>query len=148
MTDIAQAYSRWRRLPPEERAQVREQEKAGAIISRLLGNRAISPPGTGYWLMKAVKGGPEVPASIQWERTECEPGEPDNQMDRSPILTARIASKIVAWDRVWNWTKREIPRADHDFRMADMIWAKQYRPDLPIANPTKKLDLMQAEIPF
>lgn len=148
MTDVAQAYTRWRRLPPEERARVREQEKAAGIISRLKGWAAIKQPGTGYWMMRAVKGGPEVPASIQWERTEHEPGEPGNLMDRSPVLTARIAGDIVSWDRVWNWTKREIGRAEHDYRLADMAWAKANRPDLPIANPRKKLDLMQAEIPF
>lgn len=136
--------SRWQQLPPEHR----ERERQGDVISRLLGWRAIKPPECGWWLMRAVKGGPEVPASIQWERTEHEPGAPDNRMERSPVLTARIAGDIVAWDRVWNWTKREIDRAEHDYRLADMAWSKANRPDLPIANPRKKLDLMQAEIPF
>ena len=108
----------------------------------------MKPPGTGWWLMRAVKGGPEVPASIQWERTECEPGEVSNRMDRSPILTARIAGDVVSWDRVWNWTKREIDEPEYLFRLADAEWAKRHRPELPAANPRKKLDLMQAEIPF
>lgn len=148
MTDVADAYSRWRRLAPEERARVRQQEKIGSIISRLKGWSVIDQPGCGYWVMRAVKGGPEVPASIQWERTEHEPGIPDNLMDRSPILTARIAGSVVEWGRVWNWTKREVTKEEHDFRLADMAWAKANRPNLPIANPRKKLDLMQAEIPF
>lgn len=148
LPSIATQYGRWRRLPPSERAAVREREKEGAILSRLAGIRSVDKPGCGWWLMKAVKGGPEVPASIQWEQTECEPGESDNLMDRSPILTARIAGKLVDLDRVWNWSKRAISEADHDFRLADMMWAKEHRPELPIANPHKRVDWMQVEIPF
>lgn len=142
------APQRWRGLTPEQQAAQRARERQGDILSRLGGIRLVEQPGTGWWLMRAVKGGPEVPASIQWERTECEPGNSGNLMDRSPILTARIAGKLVSWDRVWNWVKRPISRADHDYRLADMAWAAQHRPDLPIANPHKRLDWMRAEIPF
>ena len=147
MTNTA-PVGRWQQLSTEQRAAARERERQGDVISRLLGWRAVKPPGTGYWLMRAVKKGPEVPAAIQWERTEHEPGAPDNRMERSPILTARIAGDVVAWDRVWNWTKREIDRAEYEYRMADMDYAKRYAPHEPAANPRKKLDLMQAPLPF
>ena len=148
MSDAAPMRQRRPLLTPEAIAAQREQERPGAILSRLRGARFVEQPKTGWWLMRAVKGGPEVPASIQWERTEHEPGEPQNLMDRSPVLTARIAGRIVALDRVWNWTKREISKAEFDYRTSEAAWAAVHAPHEPAANPRKKLDLMQAPLPF
>lgn len=141
------ARPRWH-ISPEEKAAQHERERAGAVISRLLGWRAIDQPKTGWWLMRAVKKGPEVPASIQWEETTHEPGNPENLMERSPILTARIDGRLVAWDRVWNWNKREIPESEFRFRTADAAWARAHAPHEAAANPTKPVDWMQTPLPF
>lgn len=146
--DRARPYARWHQLSPDERAAVGVEARRAAVLSFLLGWRAIAQPKTGYWLMRAVKKGPEVPASIQWETTTHEPGNPDNLMERSPILTARINGDLVSWDRVWNWNKREIPKAEHDYRMALAAWASAHDPRAPAANPRKPIDLMQAPLPF
>lgn len=146
--DRARPYARWHTLSPEEKVADRAASRLASVNSLLLGWRALDVPGTGYWLMRMVKLGPEVPASIQWETTEHEPGNPDNVMDRSPILTARINGDIVAWDRVWNWTKREITESEFHFRTADAAWARTNAPNEPAANPTRRLDLMQVPAPF
>lgn len=146
--DRTRPYTRWHTLSPAEQAAAKAASRLAAVPSLLLGWRAIAPPKIGYWLMRMVKKGPEVPASIQWEQTTNEPGNPDNVMERSPILTARINGELVAWDRVWDWAKREIDENEYRFRLADAAWARAHAPHEAIANPRKPVDLLQAPLPF
>lgn len=94
----------------------------------------------GWWAMKLVKKGVEVAACIQYERTAAEPSNPDNLMDRSAILTARINGEIVPLDRVWLSRGRQIDEAEYNWLLADRAWAKKYRPNSPEANPGRKID--------
>lgn len=104
-------------------------------MSRTLGVYEV-----GYWAIKLAKGAVEVGACIQYERTHFEPGNPENLMDRSAILTARVNGEIVPLDRVWLTRGRVVDKAEYDWLVADRAWAKKHRPDSPEANPSKKID--------
>lgn len=116
----------------------------------------------GYWLVRARTGprqwGPLVPAAIVVVRTEAEPDEPDNAMDRSPFFAAFVAGQPVSvWslqqethtfgERIYR-TEQVIGRAEYEYRLADLRWAQEHAPDEPQAQPHKTLDLMQAKLPF
>jgi len=92
-------------------------------------------------MIRLVKGGPEVPACIQYEQTTHEPGNPENVMERSAILTARIRGDVVPTDRVWLRRGRPITKAEYDFQIADAQWAAKYAPAEPKASPDKPVDL-------
>lgn len=110
--------------------------------------RRIDRPQPGYWAVRLSKGGVEVAACIRWERTEREPAEPDNLMERSPILTARINGEIVPLDAVWLRRGREISEAEYKFLVADRAWARAHAPTLPEAEPTQPVDLLTVKPPF
>jgi hypothetical protein len=95
-------------------------------------------------MVRMAKGAAEVPARIAWERTEHEPGDPSNLMDRSPILTARINGELVAVDEVWLRRGRAIDQAEYDFQLADVAWARQHAPSDPKANHRDPVDLTSA----
>lgn len=103
--------------------------------------RQIDRPQPGYWMIRLVKGAPEVPACIQYEQTTHEPGNPENLMERSAILTARINGDVVRMDRVWLRRGRSITKAEHDFQVADARWAAKHSPGEPKANPDRPVDL-------
>lgn len=97
--------------------------------------RRIDDPQVGFWMVRLVKGGREVPACIQYESTTSEPGNPENLMERSPMLTARINGEIVDTGEVWERRGREISKAEYD---AAPI----------IADPLTPIDLMHSALPF
>jgi len=108
-------------------------------------------PKPGFWLLRAVKGGHvRVPARIWWAETVVEPGVPENDMTgtRSPFLAAEIGDRPVDLDRVWTAVKEPCTEAEWQFRKADMGWAKQWKPNEPIADPHRKIDPLQAPLPF
>ena len=110
--------------------------------------RQIERPEVGWWMIRLGRGKPEVPACIQYERTTFEPGEPDNLMDRSAILTARVSGEIVPWERVWHSNGRRISHSEYLYQLADAAHAREHRPDDPKANPHKAIDLLTVPIPF
>ncbi len=103
--------------------------------------RQIDKPMPGYWMIRLAKGAPEVPACIEYEQTTHEPGNPENVMERSAVLTARIRGEVVPIDRVWLRRGRTITKAEHDFQVADARWAERHAPAEPKANPDKPIDL-------
>jgi hypothetical protein len=110
--------------------------------------RSLNDPQPGYWLMRMVKGGPRVPATICIVHTTREPGEESNLMDRSPFIAAFIAGDPVSIDDVWHRRGEPITESEYRFRVADLEYARRYAPDEPQAAPRKKIDLMQAKLPF
>jgi hypothetical protein len=114
----------------------------------LLQVRVLGQYKPGYWAMTFTKGGVEVGCCIRWERTECEPGNPANLMDRSPILTARKNGAVCHLDDIWLRRGREITAAEYEFLVADREWAKENAPHLPEANPTHRVDLATLPSPF
>lgn len=110
--------------------------------------RRMDRPQEGFWLVRQVKGGPRVPAAIMVVHTTQEPGEPGNLMERSPFVAAFVAGEPVAVDVVWLHRGESITEADYNFRVADIEWAKEHAPDEPQAQPRRRIDLMQATLPF
>jgi hypothetical protein len=109
--------------------------------------RQIDTPEVGYWLMKAVKHGPLVPARIFW--CDHEPGVPDNILDRGgPFLAAEIAGAWVEVDRVWHSRGKAIDEKEYAFRLAEIDWSKKYAPSEPLANPRQAVSLKDAPLPF
>lgn len=46
----------------------------------------------------------------------------------------------------WPWTA--IPEAEHRFLIEDATWCRNHAPHLPAANPTRRLTLADAPLPF
>lgn len=104
----------------------------------------------GYWLIRLVKGGPRVAARIWWVETVVDPDFPENRMDgtRSPFFAAEIDGAPADLITVWMGRLQSISEQEYRFRVADSAWARQHKPDEPIANPRRRIDLMTAPLPF
>jgi hypothetical protein len=103
--------------------------------------RRIDKPEPGYWLVKAVKRGPLIPAAILWLDTRSEPGNPDNLMERSPHLCGFLAGEPVSPWSIWERRGIPIDEARYRFEVADGAWAKEHAPQEPKANPRQPIDL-------
>ena len=110
--------------------------------------REMERPSCGYFLLRLAKGAVEVAASIQYERTEHEPDCPDNRMERSAVLTGRINGEVCDWREIWHSRTKEISKSEHDFRVADHVWARAHAQHLPEANPHKAVRLADVPVPF
>lgn len=120
---------------------------------------AIKP---GYWLVRARLGprawGPLCPAAIVRIHTTEEPDEPMNAMDRSPFWAAFVAGQPVSiyslqqethtfGERIYR-AEKIIDRAEYEYRLAELRWAQKHAADEAIAQPDKRIDLMQTSLPF
>lgn len=100
----------------------------------------------GYWLIRDGKKRPLIPARIWW--CHHEPGCPDNKLDQ-PFLAGEIAGQPVdpvdiyaAHDHQEMVPKGGLTLAqEYAWRVADMEHAREYRPDDPIANPRRRINL-------
>lgn len=110
--------------------------------------RRIDAPRPGLWAVRLRSGAVEVAARIFWHRTEHEPGEPENIMDRSAILSAELNGELVPLEAVWLRRGRPITEAEFKFLVADRAWAAKHAPSLPEANPREPIDPLQAPLPF
>ena len=89
-----------------------------------------------------------MPARIYW--THAEPGEPENLLDRWPLLflAAEIAGKVADIDDIWLRRGVEVDEREFRFRMADLLYTQEHAPTEPIANPSRKIDIRTIPIPF
>lgn len=108
--------------------------------------RDITKPAPGFWMIRLVKGGPEVPACIAYEATTHEPGDASNAMERPAHLTAYIAGDPVDPSAVWETRGREIAELEYRFQLADLQWRKQHEPSK--ANPRTPINLKTEPSPF
>jgi hypothetical protein len=107
--------------------------------------RVMGDPEVGYWLMRAVKGGPLVPARI-WI-CDHEPHFPENKLTRE-FLAAQIAGRWVEVEKVWHSRGKAIDEREYQWRLAEIEWAMKYAPTDPLANPWKPVDLKDVPLPF
>lgn len=112
--------------------------------------RRMDMPEPGWWLVQLGKGTPRVPACIEWHETTVDPCYSDNAMEgtRYRYLSASIAGEVVPLDAVWLRKGEPITAAEYRFRCADLAHAKAHRPDDPLSQPRRAIDLMTAPIPF
>ena len=111
--------------------------------------RRIDRPEPGLFVMKFVKGGPEIPARI-WRPCCCTVNGGDEQVlhdwretcDRYPHLQGEIAGKPADLWRVWGSGRRTTE--PHWRYLSDVRkWAEAHAPDDPAANPGQPIDLKQ-----
>ena len=106
--------------------------------------RYMEYPEPGFWMIKLVKRGPEVPAAIV-----LAPGMEERV---GPPLkswyVAFISGEPCAVDSVWFTRGREITRAEYDYQVADQRWCRENAPHLPKADPTVPIDPMKILPPF
>lgn len=101
----------------------------------------------GYFLCRAVKSGPLMPARI-WRPCCCTVGGgADNdehawtpECDRYPPLVAEIAGEPADIYRVW-MSRTEITEAEYRLKLDQAIWDQHNDPDAPFANPTRAVNL-------
>jgi len=110
--------------------------------------RKLAEPQPGFWLVRAVKGGPLVPARIYW--CDHEPGEPDNKLDRWPLpfLAAELAGKVADVERVWTMRGIPISEDEYRYRVADQAWARAHAPEEPVAQPYLPIDPLAVKPPL
>lgn len=98
----------------------------------------MAKPEPGFWAIRLVRDGPEVPCCILEHETRF-PG------DR---LAAYIMGERCEMHEVWHRRGRAITKADHDFMVADLTWLRTWKPNDPMADPTKAIDPLKAPPPF
>jgi hypothetical protein len=104
--------------------------------------RRIDKPEEGMWAVRLRKGAVEVAARIY--RCWHAPDEPENLMDRS-YLVAEINGQQVDVDRVWTTRGRPIGQAEYEFLIARYRHAAWYEPEMPEAQPERRVDLNQLQ---
>ena len=107
--------------------------------------RDITKPQTGFWMVKLVKGGTEVPACIRLLTTTTEPGNPENVMERSPALAAFIGGKAVPMDEVWLRRGRSITAAEYERALNDLRWGLETERS---TDPLRPINHLTARLPF
>lgn len=95
------------------------------------------------------------PADIWLMLEFCESTPEQQRLLAEPPLSARdprgqrdrgfVTAPMAKWkqDRA-----RRITAEEHAYQIADLAWAKEHAPDEPKASPHKRIDLMQAQLPF
>lgn len=105
--------------------------------------RNIDRPEPGFWMVRLVKGGVDVPARIFRETCLAEPGAHANRMERPTFLVAEILGETVPLDDVWLRRGRPIDAAEYRFQVADFDHAVAWRPGDPKHAPRARVDLTQ-----
>lgn len=101
-------------------------------------------PQCGYYERRLVKGGVFVPAVI-WREDEIDP-ETEKKTGKHILrctLGDQEADAVHEWGRLH---KNPITHDKYRFKMADMRWAKTYKPEDCMANPTKPIDWNSVEL--
>jgi hypothetical protein len=106
----------------------------------------------GYWLIQLGKNFPPIPARVWW--CDHEPGNPENKLDTPPYLAAEIAGEPVDPLDVYAAVERRpidkrplVPKEglsveqEYAYRVADLQHAQRWRPDDPLANPRRRVNL-------
>lgn len=109
--------------------------------------RIIDRPEPGFWAIRLVKKGKEVPARIYLAQTVTDPVSGD-YLDRSPFIAAEVDGEQA--DPYWLWTVRgqEISADDFAFMTEDRTWVRTHAPESAEANPRKGIDRKSIPIPF
>jgi hypothetical protein len=106
----------------------------------------------GYWLIQLGKNYPPIPARVWW--CDHEPGNPENKLDRPPFLMAEIAGEpadpldvYAAVERRPRDKRPMVPirpltiERTYAYLVADLRHAQRWRPDDPLAQPRRRVDL-------
>lgn len=95
----------------------------------------------GFFMIRLVRGGAEVPAAIFLVPFVEEGDADDARMEMSPHLEATIRGEPASVGRVAGARGREITEAEYRFQMADHAWLREWAPGDPKANPRRPVDV-------
>jgi hypothetical protein len=108
-----------------------------------------SVPVAGYYGVRLVRGGYEVPVRL-WFGAPVLDGE---EQDRAPRWCVEVAGKTTKQDDdglpeyldpfdYWPWCARSpISAAEYGHRLRLMAWAAEHAPNHPAANPYQPIDV-------
>ena len=114
----------------------------------------VNRPQPGYFLIRLVKGGPELGAMIflpcPWVPPEdpdappsswnTDPSEWGTPYDRGRRLEATIDGKPADIWKVWSWG-RPTTQKEYLYRIHGARWDRMNQPSAPLANPTRAVDI-------
>lgn len=127
--------------------------RASAIYTDRASPSATQPgynsdtPTAGHYRMALVRGGHPVGICI-WHGPPHDPvtGE---LLDRSHRWQATANGAPIDLERVWPRCAHEpIGQAEHDHLVRLQRWGERHAPDGPQANPTRRIDLLDAATPM
>lgn len=106
----------------------------------------VGTPRPGFYRRKLVKGGPYVGVVIFYAcpwNDECQPTE------RSRPLLCMVNGEHADPVQTWEWVAgQKISEDEYNYLMADAAHATEFRPTAPRANPRKKIELLECELPW
>lgn len=108
----------------------------------------VDMPVPGWYRRRLIKGGPMVGVLIF---VPCPFFFADGEMtvERSRPLVCLVNGQHENALDQWTWVAgSRISEAEYRYLMADAAHAMEFRPTAPRANPRKKIDLMQSELPY
>lgn len=109
-----------------------------------------------HYLLRLVRGGPLVPARIQW--LAHEPGVPSNPRDRWPALLEQvdIAGEIRPPEELherlhWpagHWKSTQIiSKEEYEYRLNMLRWAETNLAEDPILRPHRQIKISEYRLP-
>lgn len=104
-------------------------------------------PTAGFYRYRLRAGAHPVGVRI-WNGPPADPvtGE---LLDRSWRWQASVNGRAIDLDRVWPACGREpITEAEHDHLSGLETWGREHAPHGPQANPTQRIDMLSAPLPF
>lgn len=93
-------------------------------------SRTINTPQPGCWLVRLVKKGPLVPARIWQEGAEFKAEVIDESV---PVMT------------IWHARGVPIPEDDFHFRVDEIRWFREHRPNHPLVHPRRAVNPLDLE---
>lgn len=107
----------------------------------------IGTPEEGHYRTKLVRGGPFVAVRI-WYGAPVDP-ESGELLDRSHRWQATINGNDTDPYEIWPYVGgRAIPKVEYDYLMALSKHAKTFAPEMPEAEPTRRIDFNKTKPVF
>lgn len=103
-------------------------------------------PEAGFYRMRLRRGGVPVGVRIFYGQTrDPDSGEPIERW----AWQATINGEPVEITRVWPTCVHEpVDQAEHDYLVSLQEWGRRHDPEGIHANPTRKVDMLSAPLPF
>lgn len=92
--------------------------------------RVIQRPQPGWWMVKLVRRGPFVPARIWLD---------------GDALRAEVIDEPVDPLEIWHRRGVAITESEFRFRVEEILWFREHRPNHPACHPRQAVDLLNLE---
>lgn len=112
-------------------------------------------PHVGTYRARLVKGGPVVPVALCWccpwvdPSFDADPEDWCRPLDRGPRLRWYVTGREATLPDGWfPLTGDPITLAEYLYQVSVAQWDQAYAPKAPMANPRKRINLMDVGVPF